>query len=164
MNQPAVDQYVDNLKSCPPSTDVENDNQELMAIINRQLPLIIAAVKECDSTQRSLKWESIVTEWTDDVQYVCQSDTLEPFGGTATGRNDVRKKIEQNFLALEDQRPEVLKAPEIGSNSVTLHIREEGVLRATQERYVITGSQSFEFKENRISRMELLIQSHETIN
>ncbi len=162
MNPDAVKEYVTERESKNESRRSGKLDRDRLEIVRQQFVNMVDVLQtDCDSKRQSA-WDLILSEWTEEVEYVCVSDVVPAFCGSVSGRDEVRRKIEADQAVLEDQKPVVVREPEVEEDCVTLFIREEGRIRSTSECYAMEGAQRYVFDGLRIRSMELRIESYVT--
>ena len=81
----------------------------------------------------------------------------------ARGAGELRRAIQQNFEAVEDQRPEITSVFAHG-DYVVLFGRERGRIRATGEAYDVEFVHRFTFRNDRLVAVRIIAASSEPLS
>ena len=96
-------------------------------------------------------WDALEGALTDDVEMEIVGPPGSPWQGIVRGPEAVVRQIRDNFSMVEEQTPQIVSIGTDG-DTVTVAGREEGIVRATGERYGMNWVQQFTFRDDRIAR------------
>jgi uncharacterized protein len=99
--------------------------------------------------------DAVLSQAHDDVTLDIFAPREFAFIRHAQGLADLRRAIEQNFAAVEDQRPEIANVFAEG-DTVVLFGREQGRIRATGQPYDMEFVERFTFREGRLAAIRII--------
>ena len=91
----------------------------------------------------------------DDVELDIFAPPQFPWIRRARGLEEYRQAVQQNFSAVEDQRPEITSVTADGDDIVVIG-REQGRIRATSAGYDVRFVQRFKFIEGKLASLQII--------
>jgi ketosteroid isomerase-like protein len=89
----------------------------------------------------------------DDIRLEIHSAQTLPFIHSATGKRDFLNAVRHNFGELESQQPEI-EAVVAQGDTIIVVSREEGVLRASGDKYELRGMHRYVCRDGKISLVQ----------
>ena len=99
--------------------------------------------------------EAVLAEALPDVTLDIFAPPEFPWVRRATGVVELRRALEQNFGAVDDQQPDITNVFAEG-NAVVLFGRERGRIRASGQRYDVEFVEKFTFRDGRLAGIRII--------